>query len=133
YSAQNMVNMTERQGAAMERGSRLDEIKAGQARITVPSPLNSDQTRDIITASGNAAVERIKALDEASKQGNDADYPNGSLSSQLAAIARVIKANVGLEVAQAGYGGWDHHSDEGGAGGRQAGMAGHLAACISAF
>jgi uncharacterized protein (DUF1501 family) len=133
YSSENMVNMTAREGAAVEKGSRLDDIKAGQARLNVPTPLNSEQTRDVITASGSAAVERIKALDEASKQANDASYPNGGLSSQLAAIARVIKANVGLEVAQADYGGWDHHSDEGGAGGRQASMAGHLAACIEAF
>ena len=49
----------------MEKGSSLEGFKAAQARTVVPRPQNAEQTRDIITASGNAAVERIKALDQA--------------------------------------------------------------------
>jgi uncharacterized protein (DUF1501 family) len=136
YNSQNMVNMEARQGAAADKGSRLDTFTPAKARTIVPQPLNADQARDIITASGSAAIERIRALDAASQQGNDAPYPNGGLGMQLSAIARVIKANVGLEVAQADYGGWDHHSDEGGVGqnkGRMEGMVRHLAECINAF
>jgi uncharacterized protein (DUF1501 family) len=134
YSAQNMVNMTAREGVAADKGSRLDDFKPAQARLEVPQPLNADQTRDVITASGSSAIARIKALDDASRESNDANYPSGGLANQLAAIARVIKANVGLEVAQADYGGWDHHSEEGGVqGGRMQGMVRHLAECINAF
>jgi uncharacterized protein (DUF1501 family) len=134
YNAQNMVNSTAREGVTMEKGSSLEGFKPAMARTTVPTPLNADQARDIITASGSAAVERIRALDAASQMQNDANYPNGGLSGQLSAIARVIKANVGLEVAQADLGGWDMHSDEGGAqGGRMASAVLHLSECINAF
>ena len=134
YNAQNMVQTTAREGVAMEKGSSLEGFKAATARTTVPRPLNAEQARDIITASGSAAVERIRALDKAAMSSNDAKYPNGGLSAQLSAIARVIKANVGLEVAQADLGGWDMHSDEGGAqGGRMTGAVQHLAECINAF
>jgi uncharacterized protein (DUF1501 family) len=129
-----MVNMTAREGVQMEKGSRLEDFKNGVGRTTVPRPLNSDQTRDIITASGAAAIERIRALQAADNTQNDTSYPNGPLAGQLSAIARVIKANVGLEVAQADYGGWDHHSDEGSAtGGRMAPMTRHLAESLAAF
>lgn len=134
YNSQNMVGVTAREGVGMDKGSSLEGFKAATARTTVPRPLNADQTRDIITASGNAAVERIRALDSAAQMQTDGNYPNGGLSNQLSAIARVIKANVGLEVAQADLGGWDMHSDEGGAmGGRMASAVQHLGECINAF
>ena len=134
YNSQDMVGATAREGVAMEKGSQLEGFKPAMARTTVRQPINADETRDIIAASGSAAVERIRALEKAGQTANDANYPNGGLAGQLSAIARVIKANVGLEVAQADYGGWDMHSDEGGAkGGRMASTAGHLSECINAF
>ncbi len=42
-------------------------------------------------------------------------YPNGKLGQNLMQIARLIKANVGLEVAFTDVGGWDHHVNEVGA------------------
>jgi uncharacterized protein (DUF1501 family) len=134
YNTQNMVNMTAREGVSAEKGSRIDDVKSGVGRTTVPRPLNSDQTRDIITASGSAAIERIRALQAADNTPNDASYPSGPLANQLSAIARVIKANVGLEVAQADYGGWDHHADEGNTnGGRMQPMVRHLSESLAAF
>jgi uncharacterized protein (DUF1501 family) len=44
-----------------------------------------------------------------------AEYPNGRLGQSLRQIARLIKANVGLEVAFAEIDGWDHHVNEVGA------------------
>jgi len=130
YSSQNMVNMTERNGAGDEHGTRLDDINVGQQKAA----LTSDMTRDIITMSGANAVDRIKALEIAEATPNDADYPNGGLANQLATIARVIKANVGLEVAQADFGGWDVHSAAGGpTGGRMAELTQHLTECLVAF
>ncbi len=43
---------------------------------------------------------------------NGAQYPNGRLGQSLLQIARVIKANVGLEVAFTDVGGWDTHVNE---------------------
>ena len=43
---------------------------------------------------------------------NGATYPNGHFGNSLRQIAQLIKANVGVEVAFADYGGWDHHVQE---------------------
>ena len=43
---------------------------------------------------------------------NSAQYPNGRLGQSLLQIARLIKANVGLEVAFTDVGGWDTHVNE---------------------
>ncbi|MGH9582448.1 MAG: DUF1501 domain-containing protein, partial [Bryobacteraceae bacterium] len=46
---------------------------------------------------------------------NGAQYPNGRLGRSLEQIARIVKANVGLEVAFTDVGGWDTHVNETGA------------------
>jgi uncharacterized protein (DUF1501 family) len=129
YSTKNLVNMNARSDANDTKGTRLDELNTKDAK----QGLTSDQTRDIISQSGANAIERIKALEKAEGTANDADYPGGGLGNQLATIARVIKANVGLEVAQADYGGWDTHSAQGGAQGGYSNHLGHLADCLVAF
>jgi uncharacterized protein (DUF1501 family) len=129
YSAKNMVNMNERVDANDQKGSRLDDLNANKPKAA----LTSDMTRDIIAQSGANAVERIKALEKCASTENNAEYPRGGLGNQLATIARVIKANVGLEVAQADLGGWDTHSGQGGANGHHANLLGHLTDCLTAF
>jgi uncharacterized protein (DUF1501 family) len=129
YSNKNLVNMNARNDANETKGTRLDELNTKTAK----SALTSDMTRDIIAQSGANAIERIKALEKAEATSNDAEYPGGGLGHQLSTIARVIKANVGLEVAQADLGGWDTHSNQGGANGHHANMLGQLTDCLMAF
>ena len=131
YTPQNLIGMTAREGGQGERGSLLIDRPTGNELTKVGQ--NADETRDIITKSGANAVERIKALEKAYAQSNSGGYPGGGLGAQLSTIARVIKANVGLEVAQADYDGWDHHRGQGGATGTHANMLGYLAQCITAF
>ena len=131
YAPQNLVGMTAREGGQGERGSRLEDRPRGNEELKLG--MNADQTRDIITKSGANAVERIKALEKTYKTAGGGGYPGGQLGQQLATIARVIKADVGLEVAQADYDGWDHHRGQGGVFGTHSNMLGHLADCIAAF
>lgn len=53
---------------------------------------------------------------------NGAVYPGNSFGRSLMQIAQLVKSGIGLELATAGIGGWDNHSNQGGgnAGGRQA-------------
>lgn len=44
-----------------------------------------------------------------------ADYPRGRFGQSLRQIAQLIKSNVGVEMAFADIGGWDHHVNELGA------------------
>src|SRR4051812_7318300 len=126
YAPQNMENMTAREGAGPSSGSRLDQ----KPNTGVDNKaLTADMTRDIITVSGTNAVSRIKALDKAAATPTDAEYPGGGLGHQLRTIAKVIKANVGLEVAQADYGGWGTHPRPGGAAGRHTKKLKHPSGC----
>jgi uncharacterized protein (DUF1501 family) len=132
YAPENMVNMTARDEAKPESGSSLSDRPMAK-KETVKQGLTSDQTRDIITESGANAVLRLRALEKAAAMPIDATYPGGQLGSQLSTIARVIKANLGLEVAQADYDGWDHHSGMGGLRGAHANMLRYLSECLAAF
>ena len=108
--------MTARDEADGESGSRLDDRPGHEHAAKAQTGLTEDMTRDIITESGTNAVERIKALDKAAMPPRTRRATRrASSADQLRTIARVIKANVGLEVAQADYDGWDHHRDQGGA------------------
>jgi uncharacterized protein (DUF1501 family) len=129
YSSKNLVGMDARSGTGEQKGSNLDEAKPAMDK----KGMTSDMTRDVIAQSGSNAVERIKALERVEKMENSASYPGGELGEQLKVIARVIKADVGLEVAQADYGGWDHHSAQGNINGKMSQMLGHLSECIVAF
>jgi len=129
YSGKNLVNMNARDGGGEQKGSSLDDANPRNERHA----MTADMTRDIIATSGANAIERIKALQQVENTPNEAEYPGGELSEQLQTIARVIKANVGLEVAQADYNGWDHHSDQGGANGRMSRMLNSLTDCLVAF
>jgi uncharacterized protein (DUF1501 family) len=40
-------------------------------------------------------------------------YPDSGFARQLCDVAKVIKAERGLEITAIDYGGWDHHTDEG--------------------
>jgi uncharacterized protein (DUF1501 family) len=130
YAPSNLVNQTAREGAMAEHGSRLDERPGEEKK---KRKLTADWARDIISQSGTNAVTRIKALEAAANSPVDANYPGGDLGNQLRTIAQVIKANVGLEVAQADYGGWDHHRDQGDVDGHHSHMLQHLTQCIAAF
>lgn len=129
YSKKNLVGMDAREQGGDTKGGSLDQLNTREA----PKLVSADATRDLIAQSGANAVERLKALDQVANAENDADYPGGGLSNQLKSIARVIKANVGLEVAQADYGGWDTHSGQGNAGGHMSQMLKNLSENLVAF
>jgi uncharacterized protein (DUF1501 family) len=134
YAKGNMVNKTKREGGVGQKGSSLFEIpNADGAAKEMKRKLTAEWARDVITESGTQAIERIKALESAQSQPTTGNYPRGGLSGQLRTIAKCIKANVGMEVAQADYGGWDSHRGQGDVNGNVSRKLGHVADCISAF
>jgi len=61
---------------------------------------------------GREAFDAIRIVQSIPQSG--APYPKGRLGQSLRQIARVIKADVGLEVAFTDTGGWDTHVNESG-------------------
>ena len=78
------------------------------------------------------AMAELRRLD-AKLPGSSESYPMGRFSSGLAQIARLIKADLGLEVAFTEIGGWDTHANEGGATGQLANRLRELAGGLAAF
>ena len=80
------------------------------------------------------AVDALARLDAgAYRPANGATYSGRGLGKSLRQIARLIKADVGLEIAFAEIGGWDHHVNEGGAEGQLSNLLGRFAGDVAAF
>ncbi len=62
-----------------------------------------------------------------------ANYPKGRFGDSLRQLAQLIKANVGVQVAFADIGGWDHHVNEGSTQGQIANVLGDFSQSIAAF
>jgi uncharacterized protein (DUF1501 family) len=59
-------------------------------------------------------VKMLKSADPSKyKPAPGADYPKGRFGDSLRQLAQLIKANLGVQVAFADIGGWDHHVNEG--------------------
>ncbi|HUF22626.1 MAG TPA: DUF1501 domain-containing protein [Vicinamibacterales bacterium] len=86
---------------------------------------------------GTEAFEAIRALRAADPArytpANGADYPRSPYGDSLRQIAQLVKANVGLEIAFAESGNWDHHANEGGAAGQIANRLDDFARGIAAL
>ena len=97
-------------------------IRAGQATEMVQSSFESEYAaaaNSVLHKTGREAFDAIKMLKEADpakySPENGAEYPRTGYGEALKQIAQLIKADVGLEVAFAESGNWDHHVNEGAA------------------
>ncbi len=66
----------------------------------------------VMGGAGKETFEAVKLMESIRKRPYTAKYPNTPLGQSLLQIARLIKADVGLEVAFADMGGWDTHANE---------------------
>jgi uncharacterized protein (DUF1501 family) len=98
-------------------------------------------TRDqVLNGTGRETFEAVKLMQSIQKQpytpANGAKYPGGRLGQSLNQIARLIKSNVGLEVAFTDVGGWDTHVNQVGAkstAGQLANLLGEFGQALAAF
>ncbi|MGA2856114.1 MAG: DUF1501 domain-containing protein [Candidatus Sulfotelmatobacter sp.] len=80
------------------------------------------------------AVKMLKAADPAKyTPAPDANYPKGRFSDSLRQLAQLIKANLGVQVAFADIGGWDHHVNEGASEGQLANVLTDFSQSLAAF
>jgi uncharacterized protein (DUF1501 family) len=81
-----------------------------------------------------AAIRTLSAIGgRPYRPANGAVYPRSPLGRSLQEIARLAKADVGLEIAFTECAQWDHHVNEGGASGQIANRLGDLAESIAAL
>jgi uncharacterized protein (DUF1501 family) len=80
------------------------------------------------------AVKMLKAADPAKYvPTRGAKYPDGRFAESLKQLAQLIKANLGVQMAFADIGGWDHHVAEGNTVGRLPSLLHEFAQTLSAF
>jgi len=118
---------------AVSLGANLARSIRGRNDAVAISNLNDFQIRDqhsadgfesmyegtldtMLHGTGKETFQAIKMMQAIQKQSytpaNGAKYPGGGFGNSLQQIARLIKADVGLEVAFADIGGWDTHVNE---------------------
>ncbi len=75
-----------------------------------------DSKDPLLRAAGKETFQAVAILQSIQKQpytpADGADYPRGRFGDSLRQIAQLIKADVGMEMAFADIGGWDHHVNE---------------------
>ncbi|MGC2472881.1 MAG: DUF1501 domain-containing protein [Candidatus Sulfotelmatobacter sp.] len=80
------------------------------------------------------AVNMLKAADPGKySPAPGADYPKGRFGDSLRQLAQLIKANLGVQVAFADIGGWDHHVNEGSIEGQLANVLTDFSQSLAAF
>jgi uncharacterized protein (DUF1501 family) len=116
---------------AVAMGSALPRAMRGRNNAVAIENLNSFQVRNdgaskvfqamyadspdaVLNGTGRETFEAVKLLQSIEKQPYHAgaEYPKGRFGDSLQQIARLIKSDVGVEVAFADIGGWDHHVNE---------------------
>jgi len=92
---------------------------------------------DLVHGSGSEMFEALRVLRAANPQqykpAAGVTYPRSPFGQRLLAIAQLIKAGVGLEVAFADVGGWDTHVNQGAAQGQLANRLGDFSQSIAAL
>jgi uncharacterized protein (DUF1501 family) len=115
-------------------------IKAGAYTRSVQGgfeDIYQQNSKDSLGETGKETFEAVNYLKQANpsqfKPENGAQYPNSPLGRSLMQISQMIKANIGLEAAFAEAGGWDTHTNQGGARGQLANLLREFSASIAAL
>ncbi|HEY6967781.1 MAG TPA: DUF1501 domain-containing protein [Candidatus Angelobacter sp.] len=91
----------------------------------------------VLHGTGNETFEAVKMLKSADPEkytpAAGANYPRGRFGDSLRQVAQLIKANLGVEVAFADIGGWDHHVNEGSVQGQIANITRDFSQSIAAL
>lgn len=91
--------------------------------------------RSLLAGSGRASLEALRQLSEVAKNPprSEVEYPDTGLGRRARELARLIKADVGLELVELDFGGWDTHENQGGAQGPYANRVRELAGALAAL
>ena len=91
----------------------------------------------VLHGTGQETFEAVKMLKSADPSKYTplpgASYPRGRFGDSLKQLAQLIKANLGVQVAFADIGGWDHHVNEGSTQGQIANVLREFGQSLSAF
>jgi len=94
------------------------DVRGGMAAERQLEDAFADSSSSLLSGNAKAAFEAMRTLRQAGggsyQPAAGVDYPRSPFGQALQEIARVAKADVGLEIAFAEASNWDHHVAEGG-------------------
>jgi uncharacterized protein (DUF1501 family) len=114
----------------------VDEFRPRNAVLAaVLEQLYADTSDSLLRAGSEtlfAALRELRRI-ESKIPAREGNYPAGRFAASLAQISRLIKADVGLEIAFTEITGWDTHANQGGATGQMANRLKEFADGLAAF
>jgi uncharacterized protein (DUF1501 family) len=127
-------------GTVADFDVKQDTGRMGGGRVNARRGFESlyeQGVNDILHGTGRETFEAVKMLKAANPQrfepDNGAKYPRARLGESLKQIAKLIKADIGLEVAFADMGGWDTHANQGNEKGQLAQRLTEFSQSLAAF
>jgi uncharacterized protein (DUF1501 family) len=126
------VAMSDIRGFAVGGGGR-----GAQAASSTFEAMYEQSVDAVLHGTGNETFEAVKMLRSADPEkytpAAGANYPRGRFGDSLRQVAQLVKANLGVQVAFADIGGWDHHVNEGSVQGQIANLTREFSQAIAAF
>jgi Uncharacterized protein conserved in bacteria len=120
---------------SLVKGDEVAMRAALEHAYCTPAPDHRAAARDLLADTAQTTIEGIdiirKAAHTAYRPG--AAYPRNEFSRRLAEAARLIKSDIGVEVIEIDYGGWDTHQAQGGVIGSYGNLVQNLADGLAAF
>ena len=107
------------------------------ATATAFEAMYDHSSDSVLHGTGEETFDAVKMLKSADPgkytPAAGANYPRGRFGDSLRQLAQLIKANLGVQVAFADIGGWDHHVNEGSTQGQIANVLTDFSQSLSAF
>jgi uncharacterized protein (DUF1501 family) len=120
---------------SVAKGDDIAMRAALEHAYCTPLPEHRTAAQDLLSETAHTTIDGIDIIKKAAGENYRpaAAYPKNELSRRLSEAARLIKANIGLEVIEIDYGGWDTHQNQGGALGNYGNLVQNLADGLAAF
>jgi uncharacterized protein (DUF1501 family) len=100
-----------------------------------PPREHAGAAQDLLAETAQTTLDGIQLIRQKMSEGgvSSVAYPKTDFGQKLEQVARLIKTDIGLEVAEIDYGGWDTHQNQGAANGSYATLVKNFADGLSAF
>jgi uncharacterized protein (DUF1501 family) len=91
--------------------------------------------QDLLSQTGQTTLDGVELIKSKMKLmvASNVVYPQTEFGRQLQQVAQLIKADIGLEVAEIDYGGWDTHNNQGSSDGNYGNLVQGFAEGLAAF
>jgi uncharacterized protein (DUF1501 family) len=100
-----------------------------------PAREHTGAAQDLLAETAQTTLDGIQLIKQkmAEPYISTVEYPKNDFGNKLREVARLIKTDIGLEVAEIDYGGWDTHQNQGSTNGQYANLVQGFADGLSAF